>query len=83
MVNKLCGNYEIPSMQCKLFNPNRCWDGFVFNSNGHCNYPFILKPKKDTCKYFRVSAQDKNRLDNASNNMASMQVTLKDRTDEA
>lgn len=56
MVNKLCANLEIPSGQCKLFDPKGCWDGFVFNSNGHCNYPFILKPKKNTCEHFTAAA---------------------------
>jgi hypothetical protein len=61
-------------MQCKLFNPNGCWDGFIFNYNGHCNYPFVLKPKKDTCDYFRVAAQNTEESGGTSANTASAQA---------
>ena len=57
MANKLCANLEIPSGQCKLFDSKGCWDGFVFNRSGHCNYPFVLKPKEDTCDHFKAAAQ--------------------------
>jgi len=59
MKNRLCENFDIKSGQCKLFDEKGCWDGFIFDRDGQCHHPFVLKPEKDTCDHYKASKQEK------------------------
>lgn len=66
MTTHLCKFYEIPSMQCKKILTLGSSEDLVCNSNGHCNYPFQMIPKKYTCKYFEKYEKKDPLPDNSS-----------------
>lgn len=47
-----CYNYNPVSHTCDLFCNDMCWDGFVFEVNGRCNYPYEFDKIEKTCDHF-------------------------------